>query len=221
LAPKETVTVSGVKIQLVICPQKEQLILASTTLLFILSCAASVYTYLVVSPGMVSYYFEKVNCTVKASQYDGTVPCHVTNIMHRGCTSTMNCLDIHVRTEPNFGNENDIYRLHQNEYSFVTDVLSCSWHPKQCTCDATIINLMAEHHKVEFGTIGQTFECYQSRLKPYQVAQEKIISTAAIVHAILWPSLGVIVSLAGCVGFWYYNHNKLSRLYIYNSWSPN
>ena len=38
---------------------------ASTTLLFILSCAASVYTYLVVSPGMVSYYFEPVNCTVK------------------------------------------------------------------------------------------------------------------------------------------------------------
>ena len=53
-------------------------------------------------------------------------------------------------------------------------------------------NLKAEHHKVEFGTIGQTFECYQSRLKPYQVAQEKIISTAAIVHAILWPSLGTL-----------------------------
>ena len=32
---------------------------------------------------------------------------------------------------------------------------------------------------------------------------------------------GGVISLIGCAGFWYYNHNKLSRLYIYNSWSPN
>ena len=55
------------------------------------------------SPGLVSYEFEPVNCTVAKSYYNGSVPCHVTNIMHRGCTSQMNCLEIIVQTSPNYG----------------------------------------------------------------------------------------------------------------------
>jgi len=220
LAPKETMNVAGVKIQLVICPQKEQLILASTTLLFIFSCAASVYTYLIVSPGLVSYEFEPVNCTVAKSYYNGSVPCHVTNIMHRGCTSQMNCLEIIVETSPNYG-DYEYYRLRQNEYSFVTDVLSCSYHPKECTCDATIINHRVEYHKISYGTVGLTFPCFQSTKDPKQVALSKTIQTSQMIHAVIWPVLGVIFSLIGCSGFWYHNHNKLSRLYIYNSWSPN
>ena len=51
----------------------------------------------------------------------------------------MKCLKILVRTNPNFG-QDEAYILHQTEYSFVTDVLQCSYHPKDCTCDATIIN---------------------------------------------------------------------------------
>ena len=55
------------------------------------------------SPGLVSYEFEPVNCTVAKSYYNGSVPCHVTNILHRGCTSQMNCLEIIVETSPNYG----------------------------------------------------------------------------------------------------------------------
>lgn len=51
----------------------------------------------------------------------------------------MKCLEIVVETYPNQGSD-DYYLLHQNEYSFVTDVLSCSFHPDQCTCDTTVIN---------------------------------------------------------------------------------
>ena len=51
----------------------------------------------------------------------------------------MKCLEIVVETNPNYGSDN-YYLLHQNEYSFVTEVLSCSYHPKECTCDTTVIN---------------------------------------------------------------------------------
>lgn len=58
-----------------------------------------------------------------------------------------------------------------------------------------ISNFPAEHHKVEFGTVGQTFECYQSSKVPHQVAQYKTIHTADIVHAIIWPCLGTDVTV--------------------------
>lgn len=59
---------SGVKIQLVICPKPEQFALAGLTLLFIFSCVATTFTFLTVVPGLVSYHFEAVNCTVAQSR---------------------------------------------------------------------------------------------------------------------------------------------------------
>ena len=54
--------------------------------------------------------------------------------------STLKCLEIVVAVEPNYGKQ-PYYLLHPNEYSFVTDILSCSYHPPECACNNTIINL--------------------------------------------------------------------------------
>ena len=43
----------------------------------------------------------------------------------------------------------EAYTLHQNEYSFVTDVLPCSYHPTECTCDPTIINHKGEKYLLD------------------------------------------------------------------------
>ena len=72
----------------------------------------------------------------------------------------------------------------------VTNVLGCSYHPKSCTCDPTMINFEAEHFKLEYGTAGLTFPCYQSSLNPRHVTRSKSIRTSDMVHAILWPSIG-------------------------------
>ena len=94
-----------------------------------------------------------------------------------------------IRKEFTFCSD-DYYRLRQNEYSFVTDVLSCSYHPKECTCDATIINHRVEYHKISYGTVGLTFPCFQSKKDPKQVALSKSIQTSQMVHAVIWPVLG-------------------------------
>ena len=134
----------------------------------------------------------------------------------------MKCVEIIVKTHPNYGTE-DYYRLRPNEYSYVrdfrsfliktwfhswsrtyfnikmagskipskvTNVLGCSYHPKSCTCDPTMINFEAEHFKLEYGTAGVTFPCYQSSLNPRHVTRSKSIRTSDMVHAILWPSIG-------------------------------
>ena len=128
----------------------------------------------------------------------------------------------------------------------VTNVLGCSYHPKSCTCDPTMINFEAEHFKLEYGTAGLTFPCYQSSLNPRHVTRSKSIRTSDMVHAILWPSIGnlsyhmghkmanfkdfclygifwhllkvrqgVILSIVGCGGFWWFHHDNLQSLYIY------
>ena len=53
-----------------------------------------------------------------------------------------------------------------------------------------MINFEAEMFKLEFGTIGRTFSCYQSTENPRFVTMNKSITTGDIVHAILWPSIG-------------------------------
>ena len=78
------------------------------------------------------------------------------------------------------------------------DVLSCSYHPEECTCDPTMLNFqgkcfiwtlrrvrlqvalvvnctitLVEYYKLEHGTVGLTFPCYQSSLAPGQVTQHK------------------------------------------------
>ena len=85
--------------------------------------------------------------------------------------STLKCLEIVVAVEPNYG-EQPYYLLHPNEYSFVTDILSCSYHPPECACNNTIINLsgkfipkkvhsisnpLVDFYKLEWGRPGQQF----------------------------------------------------------------
>ena len=53
-----------------------------------------------------------------------------------------------------------------------------------------MINFEAEHFKLEYGTAGLTFPCYQSSLNPRHVTRSKSIRTSDMVHAILWPSIG-------------------------------
>ena len=53
-----------------------------------------------------------------------------------------------------------------------------------------MINFEAEHFKLEYGTAGVTFPCYQSSLNPRHVTRSKSIRTSDMVHAILWPSIG-------------------------------
>ena len=106
----------------------------------------------------------------------------------------------------------DYYRLRQNEYSFVTDVLSCSYHPKECTCDATIINHRVEYHKISYGTVGLTFPCFQSRKDPKQVALSKSIQTSQMIHAVIWPVLGAFQKSK--ISFFAKHHfNEPERLY--------
>ena len=76
-------------------------------------------------------------------------------------------------------------------------------------------------YKLENGRDGQVIPCYQSESSPRNVAVDRVISTAMMVHAILWPSLGMCLSLIGCTIFWFIHSGKLNRLFIYNSFGPN
>ncbi|CAG5078238.1 Oidioi.mRNA.OKI2018_I69.PAR.g8937.t1.cds [Oikopleura dioica] len=219
------------------CPGPSQFSLAVVTLLFILSCVSLVYTILIVCPGMKSYYFAETNCTVMESRINGEVLCpgkgpdktqsnslenHHHGQMSDKCPSpsTLKCLEIVVAVEPNYG-EQPYYLLHPNEYSFVTDILSCSYHPPECACNNTIINLSVDFYKLEWGRPGQQFPCFQSTENPLHVAKDRAIKTSQMVHATLWPALGISTAFIGCTIFWFFNNGKTQRLFIYNSFAQN
>lgn len=98
-------------------PEHQQLWLASSTLLFLFSCIGAMYTYIIVNPGLIAYYFEETNCTVADSFYKEDVSCLVTDFFDRGCISKMKCVEIIVKTYPNYGTD-EYYRLRPNEYSY-------------------------------------------------------------------------------------------------------
>ena len=89
----------------------------------------------------------------------GTVESHFLEIKYRyngslSLKSTLKCLEIVVAVEPNYGKQ-PYYLLHPNEYSFVTDILSCSYHPPECACNNTIINLSGtvscfQNHNIDY-----------------------------------------------------------------------
>ena len=62
-------------------------------------------------------------------------------------------------------------------------------------------------------------DCYQSSHDLKQVSLTRLIQYEDIVHAILWPCTGVIISFTGCVRFWKRNRNRLNTLFIYNNLS--
>ena len=84
--------------------------------------------------------------------------------------------------------------------------------------------ILVDYYKLEHGTVGLTFPCYQSSLAPGQVTQHKgsylmimihklwfvrnirylAISTAHIIHAVFWPALGMLISILGCLGMCYW-----------------
>lgn len=42
-----------------------------------------------------------------------------------------------------------------------------------------------------------------------------------MVHATLWPALGITIALIGCSIFWFLNNGSTQRLFIYNSFTQN
>ena len=62
-------------------------------------------------------------------------------------------------------------------------------------------------------------DCYQSTSNLKEVTLSRLIQYEDIVHAILWPCTGVIISFVGCIRFWKRNRNRLNTLFIYNNLS--
>jgi len=94
---------------------------------------------------------------------------------------------------------------------------------RKASCRSPILsyNILVDLYKLEHGHEGNVIPCYQDTENPRNVAVDRVISTAMMVHAILWPSLGMTISLTGCGIFWWLNNGKLNRLFIYNSFGPN
>ncbi|CAG5079151.1 Oidioi.mRNA.OKI2018_I69.PAR.g9184.t1.cds [Oikopleura dioica] len=207
--------VPGVTVKSKSLTDKNQFILAGSVLLLIFSCVSLVFTIKTIVPGLHSRHLQETNCTVIDSIYNGKIMCPVTNLSDRGCTPKMNCLEIFVSTNPNYGDKT-AYLLHQNEYSFVTDLLPCSYHPPQCTCNTDILNNATERFNETFGLQGNSFSCFQSTKNPQEVTMHRIIKTSDMAHSIFWPLFGIILSVWSIVSFAKKNNSKINRLYIYN-----
>ena len=118
-------------------------------------------------------------------------------------------------------NSQNILLLFQNEYNYAgSDDLyrRCSYLPKFCSNDikALVSDICAYAYQV--GDRNETIKCFYDP-QNQRVIKDKKIHVSNIVHSLLWPSLGIILSTLCCIGFWNHNYKHISRLYIYNSWS--
>ena len=83
--------------------------------------------------------------------------CRINNF-HSKCHTEFPCLEIIVATGKNrscdvmVGDECG-YRLKQNEYSYVTELIRCSYHPKECACEQKILSQQGEQNLSEFRVI--------------------------------------------------------------------
>ena len=80
---------------------------------------------------------------VRRTLNERNASCRINNL-HSKCYAEFPCLEIIVETDKNKSCDVMVgdkcgYRLRQNEYSYVTELLRCSYHPKTCSCEAKIL----------------------------------------------------------------------------------
>jgi len=117
--------------------------------------------------------------------------------------------------------ENDVLLLYQSEYNYAgMDYIyrRCSFLPPFCPSNLQTLLSSVCSYGYRIGDINSTIDCFYDPNKRW-VIHEKRISQAKMINAILWPLIGILVSIVCCVGFWRRNYKHISRLYIYNSWS--
>ena len=120
-----------------------------------------------------------------------------------------------------FVSRSDVLLMYQNEYNFagMDDIYRrCSYLPPFCSYDLNAMLSDICLYAYNVGDVNTTISCFYDRVKK-RVTYKKTISIASIIHSLVWPILGVIVSVICCAGFWNRNYKHISRLYIYNSWS--
>ena len=115
----------------------------------------------------------------------------------------------------------DALLLYQNEFNFAgMDYIyrRCSYLPSFCPSKMQALLLDICSYSFFIGEVNSTIDCYYDESKQW-VIREKKITKAEMAHALLWPLIGILISIGCCIGFWRRNYKHISRLYIYNSWS--
>ena len=80
---------------------------------------------------------------VRRTSNERNASCRINNL-HNKCHAEFPCLEIVVKTDKNKSCDVMVgdkcgYRLRQNEYSYVTELLRCSYNPKTCSCEEEIL----------------------------------------------------------------------------------
>lgn len=169
---------------------------------------------------------------------------------HLGEKRGFPCLQVHVRlasdntslasplptsasmTETIMTSENDpnLLLLYQNELQIAGDDYRrkpCSYMPEHCSHDALVIRKEVYEYSKDIGPVNSTIDCHYLA-DPTGLAvttngmamRFRVVTAAQVINSIMWPIVGVVVSVTCCLLFWKKNHHRTHRLFIYNAWSP-
>ncbi|XP_039265131.2 uncharacterized protein LOC120340824 [Styela clava] len=123
---------------------------------------------------------------------------------------------------------NEKLLLYQNEFHLVGGdykTRPCSYLPDYCSGKARDIAWRVYNYSKTIGEVNDTTPCYYSTTSGLDVASSavamkfKTVRPSDMVHSLLWPVIGIFVSVISCTLFWKKNHHRVHRMFIYNAWS--
>ncbi|XP_076823109.1 uncharacterized protein LOC143469333 isoform X1 [Clavelina lepadiformis] len=112
--------------------------------------------------------------------------------------------------------------LYQSELNFITrDSLyrRCSYLPSVCPNNVSTITADICFHAYRWGSANSNYKCYYDNRDGGRVILNKSVSTLHMLLSILFPTLGLLISIVCCSVFWKRNAKRVNRLFIYNSWT--